>query len=190
MEVIKNLEDISKAIDNSKKIEFEYWKYDIETNKLQKKVVSKPKVTPYAIIYNKQQFYMIGIKDGQDKFYNYRLDRIKTLKILEEVKTIFKTSSEIKEYAESLVEMFGGEKEEIEAVCSTFLLDAVYDQFGKNAIIQQIDDDKFKLTVQANLTGIRMWAIKYIDCVEIIRPKELRNEIKDIINKAKIKYEN
>ena len=87
MEVIKNIEDISNAIEDLCKLQFEYWKYSI-TDKLEKVIVSKPKVTPYAIIYNKQEFYMIGIKEGQDKFYNYRLDRIRNLKKLEEKRTI------------------------------------------------------------------------------------------------------
>ena len=79
MEVIKNIEDISEAIYNSNKIEFEYWKYEI--NKKKKKViVSRPKVSPYAIVYDKQQFYLIGIKEGNTEFFHYRLDRIKNLK--------------------------------------------------------------------------------------------------------------
>ena len=85
--------------------------------KIEKIIVSTPKVTPFAIVYNKQQFYMIGIKEGQEKFYNYRLDRIKNLKQLDEKRTIAKTNSEIQEFAESMVEMFGGKKEEIEAEC-------------------------------------------------------------------------
>ena len=55
VEVIKNIEDISESIFRNKKIKFEYWKYAI-TNKLEKKIVSTPVVSPYAIVYNKQQF--------------------------------------------------------------------------------------------------------------------------------------
>ena len=51
-EVIKNIEDISEAIYENKKIKFEYWKYAI-TNKLEKTIVSKPIVSPYAIVYKK-----------------------------------------------------------------------------------------------------------------------------------------
>ena len=112
MEVIKNIEDIAEAIRNLNKIQFEYWKYEI-TNKLEKIIVSKPKVAPYAIVYNKQEFYLIGIKEGQEQFYYYRLDRIKNIKQLEEKRTLKKTEREIKEFAESTVEMFGGEKEEV-----------------------------------------------------------------------------
>ena len=82
-EVLKNIEDISDSIYHNKKIKFEYWKYAI-TNKLEKKIVSTPIVSPYAIIYNKQEFYLIAIKEEQQKFYNYRLDRIRNIQILNE----------------------------------------------------------------------------------------------------------
>lgn len=187
MEVIKNIEDISDAIENLNKIEFEYWKYNI-SDKLEKKIVSKPKVTPYAIIYNKQEFYMIGIKEGQEKFYNYRLDRIKNLKQLQEKRTIKKSQSEVQEYAESLVEMFGGSKEEIEAICSMFLLDAVFDQFGKNITIIKNDDKSFKLILDTNRMGFKFWVLRNIDAVEVVKPVSLRNEIKEIIRDAAKRY--
>ena len=119
MEVIKNIEDISDAIQNLNKIKFEYWKYGM-TNKIEKEIVSKPKVAPYALVYDKQEFYLIGIKEGQDKLYYYRLDRMKNIEQLNEKRTIKKTSSEIQEFAESTVEMFGGEKEEVEVDCKTY----------------------------------------------------------------------
>lgn len=149
-EVIKNIEDISESIYQNRKIKFEYWKYEI-TSKLEQKIVSTPVVSPYAIVYNKQEFYLIGIKEGQEKFYNYRLDRMKNVQMLDDKITIKKRKNEIQDYAESLVEMFGGEKQEIEAICDMELLNAVFDIFGRNVTIEKIqDDDKhFKLLVDA-----------------------------------------
>lgn len=189
MEVIKNIEDISEAIKNLNKIKFEYWKYDI-TNKLEKKIVSTPKVAPYALVYNKQEFYLIGIKEGQEKFYYYRLDRIKNLKQLKEKRTIKKTNKEIKEFAESTVEMFGGEKQEIEAICSKILLDTVLEQFGKNITIGKIknDNENFKLKLNTNTQGFKMWAMRNIDLVEVVKPTSLRNELKEIIENVRKKY--
>ena len=188
-EVIKNIEDISNSIYNNNKIKFEYWKYEI-TNKLEKKIVSIPTVSPFAIVYNKQEFYFIGIKDGQDKFYHYRLDRMKNVKELNEKITIKKTKTQIKEFAESTVEMFGGPKEEIEAICNRLLLNSIFDVFGKNVTIEKIsgDEDSFKLIVDSNPMGFRMWAMRNIDMVEVIKPEKLRNEMKEIVQKAMKKY--
>lgn len=189
VEVIKNIEDISDSIYNNNKIEFEYWKYGI-TNKLEKQIVSTPVVSPYAIVYNKQEFYLIGIKDGQNKFYHYRLDRMKNVKKLDEKITIVKTKSQIKDFAESTVEMFGGKKEEIEVICEMCLINSVLDIFGKNITVEKIpgDDEHFKLVVDANPLGFRMWAMRNIDLVEVIKPQTLRDEMKEIIKKASKKY--
>lgn len=189
VEVIKNIEDISESIFKNKKIHFEYWKYDI-TKKLEKRIVSSPMVSPYAIVYSKQEFYLIGIKEGQEKFYNYRIDRIKNLKILEDNITIKKKKSEIQDFAESSTEMFGGKKEEIEAICHIWLLDAVFDIFGKNITIEKIPDNEeyFKLKVDTSTIGFKMWAMRNIDLVEVKRPIELREEMKNIIKEAEKKY--
>lgn len=188
MEVIKNIEDISTAIENLNKIKFEYWKYDISNNKLEKIIVSIPKVTPYALVYNKQEFYLIGIKEGMEEFYHYRLDRIKNIKQLDEKRTIKKTTSEIQNFAESTVEMFGGKKEEVEVRCNMLLLNSVFDDFGKNITIKKESNEAFTLILDANLLGFRMWAMRNIDLVEVIRPVSLRNEMKEIIKKANEKY--
>lgn len=189
-EVIKNIEDISEAIYKKRKIKFEYWKYVI-TNKLEKNIVSKPIVSPYAIVYKKQEFYLIGIKEGNTQFYNYRLDRIKNIEILDKEISIKKKKSEIKEFAESSVEMFGGKKEEIEAICHIWLLDTVFDVFGRNVTIEKIqnDDTYFKLIVDTNPMGFRMWAMRNIDLIEVKRPLSLREEMKKIIKNAGKRYE-
>ena len=188
-EVIKNIEDISNSIYNNHKLKFEYWKYEI-TNKLEKQIVSTPTVSPFAIIYNKQEFYFIGIKDGQNKFYHYRLDRMKNVKELNEKINIKKTKSQIKDFAESTVEMFGGNKEEIEAICNKMLLNAIFDIFGKNVTIERIpgNDKDFKLIVDSNPIGFKMWAMRNIDMVEVVRPETLRNEMREVVQKAIEKY--
>lgn len=188
-EVIKNIEDISDSIYHNNKIKFEYWKYGI-TNKLEKQIVSIPTVSPYAIVYNKQEFYLIGIKDGKDEFYHFRLDRMKNVKKLDEKITIKRTKAQIKDFAESTVEMFGGQKEEIEAICDIRLLNAVLDIFGKNITIEKIskDDEHFKLIVDANALGFKMWAMRNIDLVEVKKPITLRKEMRKTVEEASKKY--
>ena len=188
MEVIKNIEDISEAIYNSNKIEFEYWKYEIN-KKLEKVIVSRPKVSPYAIVYDKQQFYLIGIKEGNTEFFHYRLDRIRNLKERNEKISIKKSENQIKDFAQSSVEVFGGEKEEVEAICSNFLLDTIFDQFGRNITIIKNDNETFKLIVDTSTRGFKMWAMRNIDCVEVVKPESLKNEMKEIIKIAQKRYE-
>ena len=188
MEVIKNIEDISEAIQNKSKIEFEYWKYSID-KKFEFTLNKKYKVSPYAMIYNEQEFYLIAIKEGEEKFQFFRLDRIKEINELEEKRNINKTEKEIDEFAKSTIEMFAGEIEEIEAICNNPLLNPVVDKFGKNITIIKNDENTFRLILDTDKNGFLYWALKNLREVEIIKPVALRNEMKEIIENAKKKYD-
>lgn len=187
MEVIKNIEDITEAIRKKHRISFEYWKYGLNKG-LNEEVVSTPTVDPYALVYMEQEFYLLAVKEGKEDLYKYRLDRIKNLKELEETRKIFKTQAQVKEYAESMIEAFAGNLEEITAICDNNLLNPVIDKFGKNITIEKIDEKTFKLVLDTDRDGFIYWALKNLREVEVIKPISLREEIKDIVKMAEEKY--
>ena len=84
--------------------------------------------------------------------------------------------------------MFGGEKENIEIICTDYLLDTIFELFGKEAKILKIDNKAFKVKLQANPLGFKFWAMRNLDCIEVLKPKTLRNEIKAIIEDARKRY--
>ena len=188
IEVIKNIEDISNSIINKNKIVFEYWKYCIVGNKIEKQIVSTPTVAPYAILYDKQQFYMLGIKDGVKEFYHYRLDRIKNLKELPEKIKIKKTEKDIEQYVETSVEVFSGNEVQIVAECDEYLLGEVIEKFGKTVEIRPISSNIFRIKLKANPTGFRLWAMRNLDLVTVKEPKSLVNDLKEVIDQAKKRY--
>lgn len=188
VEVIKNIEDISNSIMNKNKITFEYWKYCIKGDKVEKKIVSEPIVSPYAIIYDKQQFYMLGIKEGNKEFYHYRLDRIKNLQELSEKITIKKSEKDIEQYAETSVEIFSGNEVEIEAECDQYLLGEVIERFGKKVAIRPINSDTFNMKLKVNSIGFKLWSMRNLDLVTVIKPDSLVKEIKDVIEEAGKRY--
>ena len=188
VEVIKNIEDISNSIMNKNKIKFEYWKYYIAGDKIEKQIVSSPKVSPYAIIYDKQQFYMLGIKEGNNEFYHYRLDRIKNLQELSEKIKINKTEKDIEQYADTSVEVFSGDEQEIEAECDEYLLGEVIEKFGKNVKIKPINKNTFNMKLKVNPLGFKLWTMRNMDLVTVKKPESLVDELKKIIKEASKRY--
>ena len=170
------------------KIRFEYWKYGIEGNRAVKTIVSESTVSPYALVYDKEQFYLIAIKNGEQEFFMYRLDRIKNLVMLDDEITIRKSEIDIEKYAESSVEAFGGKSVEIQAVCNKILVDEVIEKFGKNVKIEPQNKDKFKITLGASELGFKLWAMRNIDLCTVIKPKSLVDEIKKVLEDASKRY--
>ena len=188
VEVIKNIEDISNSIVNKNKIKFDYWKYVIEGDRIEKQIVSKPVVSPYAIIYDKQQFYMLGIKEGNDEYFHYRLDRIKNLEELKEKIEIQKTDKEIEQYVDTSVEVFSGDEVEIEAECDGYLLGEVFEKFGKKVEVQPINKNTFNMKIKANPLGFKLWTMRNLDLVTIKKPESLVKEIKQVMSEAQKRY--
>lgn len=179
-EVIKNIEDISLAIHENKKIKFTYWKYELN-NGLKNANVNTIKCSPYAIIYSLQQFYLICLKDGATTMYTYRVDRMKHVQTLDEKSSKRISKKEIENYIKTNVAMFGGNNKEIEFDCNMELLDMVIEQFGKNIDLTKIDEFSFHAKVNTSVEGFKFFALRNIENVRITKPITLKNTIKDII---------
>ena len=188
IEVIKNIEDISNSIVNKNKIKFDYWKYVIEGDRIEKQIVSKPVVSPYAILYDKQQFYMLGIKEGNQEYFHYRLDRIKNLKELKEKIEIIKTEQEIEQYIDTSVEVFSGNEIEIEAECDQYLLGEVFEKFGKKVEVEPINKNTFSMKLKVNPLGFKLWTMRNLDLVTVKKPESLVKEIRKVINEAQKRF--
>lgn len=184
IEVIKNIEDISKAIYEKKKIEFTYWKYELN-NGLKKVNVNTIKCSPYSIIYSMQQFYLICLKDGAPTMYTYRLDRMKKLNILDESLSKRVKQKEVENYIKTNIAMFGGDNEKIEFNCNMELLDMVIEQFGKDIVLTKVDEHTFKAKVNASINGFKFFTLRNLENVKIVKPSKLKDQIKKIISNYK-----
>ena len=181
-EIVKNIEDISSAIYNKKKIRFNYYKYEL--NPTLKSVNTGVRIiSPYAIIYQLQEMYVVSLKDGKTSLYTYRLDRMKNIELLDEKVNEKITNEDVEKFVKSTVSMFGNTSHEIEVICDNKLLDNIVDLFGETAIIKKYDNNRFKLIINKDLEGFKRYVLTNLDMIEVINPIELKKEIEKIINK-------
>lgn len=185
-ELMNNIVLISKAIKNNKQISFIYNHYD-----LNKKLIPKKEkhyiVEPRYIVYEDTRPYLITTRIDSLTYVHYRLDRITNINILkEEVKHIDKKDAY--EYANNKLFMFSGEIINITFLCENKSIDHLLDVFGNELFIIPYDDNHYKIVVNVPKQGAKYLAYKYLDEIEIIEPKELRDEFIDELNKSIAKY--
>ena len=60
-------------------------------------------------------------------------------------------------------------------------LNDVIDKFGSNITIAEEEDGRLRITLKASLSGMKYWALQYLAHVEVLEPKELRDEIAHLI---------
>ncbi len=185
-ELFYNIDRINTAISEGKKITFKYGKRILSENK---QIVTEYKtrtVSPYAMTWQDDHYYLICNYDKYDNLMNLRIDRIRSVEISDVSIRHFSEVSDyndtfdVADYTKKLFGMFGGETDVIKLRCRHKMLEQVADRFGENIFITNVTDTSFDLTVKAAVSdGLVTWIMNYGADIEVITPTELRDKIVD-----------
>lgn len=142
---------INEAIDKKTKISFQYIDYNTSGKKILKRSGEVYKVSPYAMIYDGDYYYIIGWCDNRGEIRNFRMDRIsRTPKLLLEEEYVAKPEEfDINEYRNTAFRMFGnGKAVEITLQGEQETMKGFIDQFGNKAKVKPIDKERYEAIVK------------------------------------------
>ena len=141
-----------------------------------------------------QHYYLVFFSEKWKKICHFRLDKITKIEITDEPNTPlrsikgYENGLDYKKYATALPYMFTDEIQRITFICDEFVIDQVVDWFGKNISIASAGDKKYEVTLYSSPNAMEYWAMQYLNYVEITSPAELRERIKNNLQKAEEKY--
>lgn len=186
-----NIEIIDEAIESGKQIKFDYNKYGAD-KKLHRTMTHY--VSPYQLILHNQRYYLMSRNDFWKSLAYYRLDRITKITITDKPLTPitelpgFERGIDYKVLASSLPYMYTDKVTDVEFIADVNAIDQIVDWFGMDIKIAKIDEEKVHVTVKVSPMAMEHWAAQYMTCVEVIKPVELREKIKENLKNAINKY--
>ncbi len=136
---------------------------------------------------------MCGSGKWQDVGY-LRVDKITNIHIIDEpivpLSNIkgYEKGIDFKKISCSLPFMFGDEVKAVTFIADISVIDYIFDTFGNDISIFELENGKLEVTVKASLMAMEYWALQYLNCVEIKSPESLREKIKEDIKSAQEKY--
>ena len=190
-ELFYNIEVILEAIENNKKIAFNYTRPHYEKGETQKVYI----VNPYFLVNSQGRYYLISNFDYYNEISNYKVDFIKNIKIIDEerkdVTSIngFEKGIDISKYINEHIYVFGDKT--INATIKLIDVNSttyVIEWFGNNAKIYKKNDEIYA-DITSSERALIYWCLQYGESVELLTPKETRNKIKDKIGIIYKKYE-
>ena len=180
------IDQLHDAILQKRKVEFTYIRRSIDVENMKRLTQKVFTVSPYALIWKDDHYYLICNNEKYDNLMNLRLDRMKGLEILEEfVRPLsevspYKKEFDTQDYSSKMFNMFAGEECEITISCSLKLQEEMLDRFGSSIPLIALDDgNHFLTTVKATLSdGLVSWLMQYGSDIEVKSPPKLVEMIK------------
>ena len=190
-EIYYNIDIVNRAIQQNKQIAFTYRKRRLSEEGGE--VVNEDKeftVSPYALIWSNDHYYLVSNNAKYDNLMHTRIDRMRKVEIFDMKARSFAEVSPYKaffdsaDYSGKIFNMFSGDTQRLEICCHNSILEEILDRFGQTGEIRKSkDEDRFSLVTKSIVSdGLVSWIMQFGDKIKVVSPESLK---KDILEKAK-----
>ena len=190
--VYYNVDDIHTAINQNRKIKFKYYKWDIDKKLVERHGGSYFFVSPWALLWDDENYYMIAFDDWDNKIKHYRADKMMYIEVGNDEragKEEFK-NFDMAKYSKATFGMYHGEKTKVCIKFANHMCGVFIDRFGKDTLFRKIDEKHSELIADINVSPQFFgWIFSLGNDVEIVSPKEVVNELREYTKKFIMKYE-
>lgn len=183
-ELYYSIDKLNRAIIERKQVRLKYFSRYFDS---QRRVCRKEKemtVSPYALTWQDDHYYLICNHIKYDNLMHLRLDRIGRAEILPQASRHFSEVCEYKElfdtadYTSKLFGMYSGQLYDIELCCNKSITEQVLDRFSESLFIKKVTEDSFNITVKTALSeALVTWIMNYGDRLRVVKPDTLREMV-------------
>lgn len=185
-EIYYVIDALHDAIINKKMVKFTYKRRTIDKEARKAYTEKTFKVSPYALIWKEDHYYLVCNNDKYDNLMNLRLDRIRKISMTDEPcrpvcqVSEYKEDFDVADYASKMFNMFSGTSEQVKLLCSLDLREEIMDRFGAKIPLTAVDTNHFETTISAAVSdGLVSWIMQYGNKIKVIEPASLACQVKE-----------
>ncbi|MBQ8729759.1 MAG: WYL domain-containing protein [Lachnospiraceae bacterium] len=181
--VYYNVDYIYEAINSNKQIEFKYFDIDINRKQIYRNNDKPYVVSPYALIWDDENYYLVAYNEKNEMIRHYRVDKMDAvnLKRKERIGKEEFDKLDMSSYTKSVFGMFGGKSEMASIVFPNRLIGVVYDRFGRDVTVIKQDEEHFmlrtKLVFSEQFYG---WLFGLGSGIKIVSPPSASDKYKEM----------
>lgn len=190
--VFYNINDIQQAIARRRKITFCYRVYDLEKNSIMRRDGKTYVENPVCLIYRDDFYYLITYNDKHETFVTYRVDRMCSIRISDEMATRNEkiASFDPDQHVAQTFGMFGGDLKTVEIEIGSQNVGSFIDRFGKGVDMTRIDEDHALVRVQVVVGAtFYAWLAQFATSVRIVGPTEVAKGYASFLHEIAAAYE-
>ena len=185
------VDELHSAISYNKMIKFDYLKWNLKKEMVKRKD-EKYEVSPWALSWDDENYYLIAYDAEADKIKHYRVDKIRNVEILEskrQGKEHFQ-NFDMAAYARMNFGMFGGKEVKVKLRFSNDIVGVLLDRFGKDITIRSTNEEGWsEANVDVALSDQFLgWVFSLGTNIKIVGPEEVVQRFTSDINAIKGMY--
>lgn len=130
-------------------------------------------VSPYALLWNNDIYYLVGFHDHRQQVVKFRVDRIDGLKVTQKAAVQKPKDFDVSAYFTQEFSMLTGKTCHITLLCETPLMNSIIDRFGEDAPTQIVDENHFTVEATVDLSSnFYGWVFSSGGKMKITAPQE------------------
>lgn len=178
------------------KISFKYLKYTLQDGitQVERRKGAAYKVSPYKLLINEGNYYLLAFNDKAQDMRTYRIDRMKEVKVLPEPREGAEVFSKVdmETYTRRVFSMFGGERKRVSIRFINPLLDTAVERFGTSPdVFYRKDDEKhFVVTADVEISDqFFAWVCGFRKGAAIVSPPDVVENMKKFLEDVGARYQ-
>ena len=187
---------ILTAIRRKRMISFQYLYTDENMEKKLSYDGMRYSVSPYALIWRQDKYYLIGSHKKYQTLSYYRLDRIRNADITEE-STLPKEEIlgqnadwKLRDYINRNLFNYSGEASCIQLAVDRNCMWVIEDAFGEQYEVVSVNETKAIVSVTvSDGWGLNAWLLQHGDSIQVLEPQTVRNQVIALLNQIQKRYE-
>ncbi|MCR4792489.1 MAG: transcriptional regulator [Lachnospiraceae bacterium] len=189
-DVLYNVDTLSRAIYGNVQVCFEYLVWGTN-KKLITKGEKKRKLSPWALIWQDQNYYLMAYDSGAGKMKHFRVDKMRHVELTADEREGGKEFEKIdmSSYVEETFSMYGGRQETITLDMPASMIGIAYDRFGTDLFQRPGSEGRVlvraKCYVSSQFYG---WLSGLGGEILLAGPESVVDEYRDYLKKLLKKY--
>ena len=175
---------IHEAISNNVKISFQYFDWNEKKEKVLRHDGQTYCISPWALTWDDENYYMIGFDSESNKIKHYRVDKMEKISTTDEKRdgSEFFKNFDMAVYSKQTFGMYGGKEELVVLRCKNNLAGVMIDRFGQDVAFTKASDEKYKDThfeirVKVYVSPLFLsWTMNFGADVTILAPDSVKDE--------------
>ena len=189
--VYYNVDAMHEAMNMNRQIEFKYGEWNTGKKLVEKKGGKKYVVSPWALTWDDENYYLIAFDEAAGIIKHYRVDKMLRIGLTDRERTGQEAFQDfdLAAFSKKTFGMFGGPDADVVLRCSNNLVGVIIDRFGTETMIVPEGADHFHVHVTVAVSPqFYGWITGVGAGIEIISPAEVREGYKRYLQEILAEY--